>query len=55
VLLVTVSKKGKGKVIPLQAQCGPEGGYRYSSAPSMTAALEGGEWSAVRPGHTSNS
>ena len=23
--------KGKGKVIPLQAQCGPEGGKRYSS------------------------
>jgi hypothetical protein len=21
----------KGKVIPLQARCGPEGGYRYSS------------------------
>ena len=25
------SNKGKGKVIPLQARCGPEGGYRYSS------------------------
>jgi len=23
--------KGKGKVIPLQARCGPEGGYSYSS------------------------
>ena len=23
--------KGKGKVFPLQARCGPEGGYRYSS------------------------
>jgi len=23
--------KGKSKVIPLQARCGPEGGYRYSS------------------------
>ena len=23
--------KGKGKVIPLQAQCGPEGRYRYTS------------------------
>ena len=23
--------KGKGKVIPLQARCGSEGGYRYSS------------------------
>jgi len=26
-----VKGKGKGKVIPLQAWCGPEGGYRYSS------------------------
>jgi len=25
------SVKGKGKVIPLQARCGPEGGKRYSS------------------------
>ena len=24
-------RKGKGKVIPLQARCGPEGGWRYSS------------------------
>jgi len=23
--------KGKGKVIPLQSRCGPEGGQRYSS------------------------
>ena len=23
--------KNKGKVIPLQVRCGPEGGYRYSS------------------------
>jgi hypothetical protein len=28
--------KGKGKVIPLQARCGPEGGYRYSSTSSST-------------------
>jgi len=41
------SKKGKDKVIPLQARCGPEGGYT-----SMTAALEVGEWSAARPGRT---
>ena len=39
--------KGKGKVIPLQARCGPEGGYS-----SMTAAPERGEWSAARPGRT---
>ena len=36
-----------GKMIPLQARCGPEGGYS-----SMTAALEGGEWSAACPGRT---
>ena len=42
---------GKGKVIPLQAQCGPEGGYRYSFS-STTTALEGGEWSAARPSRT---
>ena len=26
VFLLPLSSKGKGKVIPLQAQCGPEGG-----------------------------
>ena len=26
-----IKGKGKSKVIPLQAQCRPEGGYRYSS------------------------
>jgi len=25
------NNNNKGKVIPLQAWCGPEGGYRYSS------------------------
>jgi hypothetical protein len=25
------NNNNKGKVIPLQARCGPEGGYRYSS------------------------
>ena len=38
----------KGKVIPLQAQCGSEV-QLYSS---MTAALAEGEWSAARPGRT---
>ena len=28
---VAEDSKLKGKVIPLQARCGPEGGYRYSS------------------------
>ena len=26
-----IEVKGKGKVIPLQARCGPEDGKRYSS------------------------
>ena len=26
-----LSKYKEGKVIPLQARCGPEGGYRYNS------------------------
>ena len=34
-------------MIPLQARFGLEVGYS-----SMTAALEGGEWSAARPGRT---
>ena len=42
----------RGKVFPLQARCGPEGGYRYSSTLSMTASLEGIEWSAARSGRT---
>ena len=46
---LTESSKGKGKVIALQARCGPEGGWLYSS---MTATLEGGEWSAACPGRT---
>jgi hypothetical protein len=28
---IIFSVKGKGKVIPLQARCGPEGGQKYSS------------------------
>jgi hypothetical protein len=31
VWLLHFEVKGKGKVTPLQARCGPEGGYRYSS------------------------
>jgi len=44
--------KGKGKVVPLQARCGPEDGKRYSCTLPWLAALEGGEWSAARPGRT---
>ena len=28
---IFTTSKGKGKVIPLQARCGPEGGYSYNS------------------------
>ena len=31
VFTLVIVIKGKGKVIPLQARCGPEDGYRYSS------------------------
>jgi len=31
-LSLSINIKLKGKVIPLQARCGPEGGQRYSSA-----------------------
>ena len=31
IAVLYIKGKGKGKVIPLQARCGPEGGYRYSS------------------------
>ena len=41
--MYTIIVKGKGKVILLQAWCGPEG---------PRDALEGGEWSAARPGRT---
>jgi len=41
----------KSKVIPLQARCGPEV-LEVQLYSSMTAALEGGEWSAARFGRT---
>ena len=43
---------GKGKVFPLQSRCGPEGGYRYSSALPWQRHWLGGEWSAARPSRT---
>ena len=27
----SINMQAQGKVFPLQARCGPEGGYRYSS------------------------
>jgi len=48
-LSLSINIKVIGTMIPLKARCGPENAQRYSS---MTAELEGGEWSAARPGHT---
>jgi hypothetical protein len=46
--------KGKGKVIPVLNWAprheGVLGKWRYSSTHSLTSALDGGEWSASRPG-----
>jgi hypothetical protein len=42
--------KGKGKVVPLHAIEVHLGDTRYSSCSFLTPALEGGEWSASRPG-----
>ena len=39
-------------MIPLQAQCGAGGWVQVYLYSSVTAALEGGEWSAARPGRT---
>ena len=47
-----VKVKGKGKVIPLQARCVPGGWVEIWLYSFMTAALEGGECSAARPGRT---
>jgi hypothetical protein len=40
----------KGKVFPLHPMDGAWGEKRYSSCCFLTSALEGGEWSASRPG-----
>jgi hypothetical protein len=45
-----MNAKGKGKAVP-QYTYGGEGGERmYSSYSLTTSALDGGEWSALRPG-----
>jgi hypothetical protein len=45
------SHKGKkGKVVPLRSIEAHLGDRRYSSYSFLTSALEGGEWSASRPG-----
>jgi hypothetical protein len=42
--------KGKGKAVPLHAMEALGGERRYSSYSFTTSALDGGEWSASRPG-----
>jgi hypothetical protein len=46
--------KGKGKVVPVLNEAprheGVLGEWRYSITHSLTSALDGGEWSATRPG-----
>ena len=42
--------QSKSKVHPITGHEGPEGLYRFSSTLSLTLALDGGEWSAARPG-----
>jgi hypothetical protein len=43
-------KKVKGKVVPLSSIEAHLADRRYSSYSFLTSALEGGEWSASRPG-----
>ena len=42
--------KVKAKVLPITGHEGPEGEYRYSSTLSWPRRLDGGGWSAPRPG-----
>ena len=46
----TVADKGKGKALPRTGYEGPEGEQMYSSTLPTTSALDGGGWSAPRPG-----
>jgi hypothetical protein len=48
-----VNKSKKSKVVPLRSIQELLGERRYSSYSSLTSALEGGEWSASRPGRAS--
>jgi hypothetical protein len=49
-VLLSPPKMSKGKAVPLHAMDGTWGERRYSSYSFLTSALEGGEWSASRPG-----
>jgi hypothetical protein len=44
------SKKKQSKAVPLHAMEAHWGVRRYSSYSFLTSALDGGEWSASRPG-----
>jgi hypothetical protein len=52
-----ISIKGKGEVVPVlfltehHAIEDVVGEWRYNSTHSLTSTLDGGEWSALRPGH----
>ena len=43
--------KGKGKVHPRSGHEGPKREWMYSTALSLTSALDEGGWSTPRPGH----
>jgi hypothetical protein len=45
-----LTSRVKGKAVPLRSIEAHLGGRRYSSYSFLTSALEGGEWSASRPG-----
>jgi hypothetical protein len=45
-----LASKKKGKVVPLHSIEALLGDNSYSSYSFLTSALEGGEWSASRPG-----
>jgi hypothetical protein len=46
-----LTEQVKGKGHPLRVNSGASRERRYSPYHSLTTALEGGEWSASRPGH----
>ena len=50
VSVVMLSMKSKGKGLPITGHEGPEGEQMYSCTLPSTSALDGGRWSAPRPG-----
>ena len=48
--LLTAKGKGKGKVLPRTGHEGPEREQMYSCTLPSTSVLDGGGWSAPRPG-----